>query len=113
MSTETSANATSLDDLISGASKEAEGTAPVRTDQTPDKQPKEAGEEKPARKEKEKSKPSRLVYSDNEVSPEEKMASFSRYAYTPEDKSSAVLGRVEGTVTGPVHGPDDVADPAG
>lgn len=40
----------------------------------------EQGEEKTGKKDKDKSKASRLVYADNEVSPEEKMASLSRYA---------------------------------
>ena len=40
----------------------------------------EQGEEKAGKKDKDKSKASRLVYADNEVSPEEKMANLPRYA---------------------------------
>lgn len=46
--------------------------------------PAEAGEEKTSKKEKEKNKATKLVYSDNDVSPEEKMARMPRYAFTPE-----------------------------
>ena len=96
----------SLDDLISGASKQAEETAKAQAtapasvnDQTGasfsapqlanaapeatvlDKKPiEEQGEEKVGKKDKDKSKASRLVYADNEVSPEEKMAALPRYA---------------------------------
>ena len=82
-----SLTATSLDDLISGASREAEASvsaaaqpeaAPVEEAQA------EAGEEKASKKEKEKNKATKLVYSDNDVSPEEKMARMPRYAFTPE-----------------------------
>ena len=47
-----------------------------------------AAEEKVPKKEKDKNKTSRLVYSDNEVSPEEKMAKMPRYAFTPEKKAA-------------------------
>lgn len=40
------------------------------------------GEKRP-KKEKEKEKEIKLVYSDNETSPEEKMAKLSRYAFVP------------------------------
>ncbi len=82
-----SANATSLDDLISGASKEAEASVTVgaQAEAAPTEQaPAEAGEEKTSKKEKEKNKATKLVYSDNDVSPEEKMARMPRYAFTPE-----------------------------
>lgn len=39
--------------------------------------------EKEKKGKKEKDKNSRLVYSDNEISPEEKMARLPRYAFTP------------------------------
>lgn len=80
-------NASSLDDLISGASKEAEANQSVQPDTAPAPQPAEvAVEEKAPKKEKDKNKSSKLVYSDNEVSPEEKMARMPRYAFTPEKK---------------------------
>ena len=86
-------NASSLDELISGASKEAEANQPVQSDLVPAPQPAEvAVEEKAPKKEKDKNKSSKLVYSDNEVSPEEKMARMLRYAFTPEKKVAMALG---------------------
>lgn len=52
----------------------------------------EGPEEKKGKKEKEKDKSTKLVYSDNEVSPEEKMAQLPRYAFSPDGKKSGVLG---------------------
>jgi hypothetical protein len=88
---------TSLDDLITGASKQAEEAAVAReatdtpkpadkpsdkSSQTPTGKPAdETVEEKKDKKE--KSKASHLVYSDQETSPEEKMARMPRYAFTP------------------------------
>lgn len=48
----------------------------------------EPSEKKPK---KDKEKATRLVYSDNEVSPEEKMAKLSRYAFAPEQKNDTAL----------------------
>jgi hypothetical protein len=81
-----SANATSLDELISGAAKEAEAKASapanaIAATATAPQLPEEAGEDKGAKKK------TRLVYSDMETSPEEKMARLPRYAYTPEKKA--------------------------
>jgi hypothetical protein len=85
---------TSLDDLILGASKQAAEVVAVRAtteppkagEKPPDKPSErvvqEAVEEKKDKKE--KSKASHLVYSDQETSPEEKMARMARYAFTPE-----------------------------
>ncbi|KIW18362.1 hypothetical protein PV08_02650 [Exophiala spinifera] len=52
----------------------------------------EANEEKTAKKDKEKEKPksTRLVYSDNDTSPEEKMAMLAKYAFTPAQKTIMV-----------------------
>ncbi|KAF1809082.1 hypothetical protein P152DRAFT_461941 [Eremomyces bilateralis CBS 781.70] len=72
----------------------------------------EMDKSKPSATEKSK-KDFRLVYSDNEVSPEEKMATLPRYAFVPNNKPETVLGDVEGSVTGPVVGPDDVMDKSG
>ncbi len=69
-----SANASSLDDLVSGAAKDADKAVEVKTEA-----PKT--EEKKAKKEKDKNM--KLVYSDNDVSPEEKMAQMPRYAFAP------------------------------
>ncbi|GKZ18017.1 hypothetical protein AbraIFM66951_001505 [Aspergillus brasiliensis] len=91
---------TSVDDLISGAAKQAESTA----DKT-------KGEEKPK---KDKSKAVRLVYSDNETSPEEKMARLERYAFDPEKKGEeTVLEEVPASVvTGTTREMDTVEDAA-
>lgn len=72
----------SVDDLISGAAKEADqATATPKAA--------EGTEEKPAKKD--KSKQTRLVYSDNEFSPEEKMAGLPRYAFVPNRQGETVL----------------------
>ncbi|KAL8950732.1 MAG: hypothetical protein Q9222_003251 [Ikaeria aurantiellina] len=79
-----SENATSLDDLVSGAAREAEKTTGNNLGDNSATKQDEAPEEKKGKKEKEKS--TKLVYSDNEVSPEEKMAHLPRYAFDPEGK---------------------------
>lgn len=86
--------ATSLDELISSASKRADENARKAASPQPLAATQSAGEthlakdqaveEKTEKKDKEKSKNTRLVYSDNGVSPEEKMARLSRYAFTPQ-----------------------------
>lgn len=104
-------NATSLDDLISGAAKAAE----VAAENSPPKA-EEVPEEKTAKKEKakEKSKATRLVYADEEISPEEKMARLPRYAFVPDGKEETVLGdATTAAVTGVVTGSDDVVDVQG
>ncbi|EHY54365.1 hypothetical protein HRR83_008053 [Exophiala dermatitidis] len=104
-------NASSLDDLIASASKEADAkaaapAAPAAAPDTaaastvpsqPDTQPSASGaakepaaEEKAEKKDKEKPKTTRLVYSDNETSPEEKMAMMPKYAFTPAQKTIMV-----------------------
>lgn len=89
---------TSVDDLISGAAKQAETTADKK------------GDEKPK---KDKSKAVRLVYSDNETSPEEKMAQLARYAFVPEQKGETVLEEVPASVvTGTTREMDTVEDAA-
>ena len=83
--------ASSVDDLISGAARRADELA-AKSTPTPTKTESAtpAAEEKPAKKE--KSKASRLVYSDSELSPEEKMARLPRYAFVPDPKGDIVLG---------------------
>ncbi|OAL29606.1 hypothetical protein AYO22_02020 [Fonsecaea multimorphosa] len=97
-------DASSLDDLIASASKQADADAaaaaeaaakpaipPAVTSLATTKD--EAGEDKggPKKdKEKEKPKATRLVYSDNETSPEEKMAMLPKYAFTPAQKTVVV-----------------------
>ncbi|KAI9654560.1 MAG: hypothetical protein M1829_000916 [Trizodia sp. TS-e1964] len=62
-------------------------------DETPDSANKatEASSEHKGKKEKDKDKGARLIYSDNEISPEEKMAGLSRYAFVPDGKIAASL----------------------
>lgn len=85
-----SAGATSLDDLLSGAAKEA--------DKADMKQDEPQEEKKTAKKEKEKS--TRLVYSDNDTSPEEKMAQMPRYAFVPNGKEESLsAGAVVADIT--------------
>jgi len=70
------------------------------------------GTPKPAEDGKKGKKSTRLIYSDQQTSPEEKMAGMSRYSFTPR-KSETVLGPVDASVTGIVRGPDDVIDRQG
>lgn len=76
-----SANATFLDDLVSGAAKDADKAAGAAETKTELPKIEEPVEEKKGRKEKDKNM--KLIYSDNEVSPEEKMAQMPRYAFAP------------------------------
>jgi len=70
------------------------------------------GGEKKVKKARDKEKAMRLIYADNEVSPEEKMARMTRYAFDPAAKREPeYLGSaVEATATGIVVGQDDVID---
>ena len=88
-------NGQSLDDLISEA-KQAESSKPAKAADIPDvpkAEPEAKSEAVPVKKEedkaegkkdKDKSKVTKLVYDDNEISPEEKMAKLSRYAFVPD-----------------------------
>ena len=99
-------NVQSLDDLITEA-KEAESSKPVKVADIPDvpkaepgvtsqhapvkkegaeiEKPQEKPEEKTdGKKDRDKSKATKLVYDDNEISPEEKMAKMARYTYIPD-----------------------------
>ncbi|KAI9785610.1 MAG: hypothetical protein M1816_000357 [Peltula sp. TS41687] len=59
------------------------------------------------KKEKDKEKTTKLIFSDNEVSPEEKMASLPRYAFAPIKREETVLGEATTpAVTGVVDGHD-------
>ena len=75
-----SANASSLDDLVSGAAKDADKAASGAVEK-PDVVKIESTEEKKGKKEKDKNM--KLIYSDNDISPEEKMAKMPRYAFAP------------------------------
>jgi hypothetical protein len=94
----------SVDDLISGAAKAADSAAT----QTP---PPAAEEEKKGKKEKAKT---RLVYSDNETSPEEKIAKLALYSYTPDRRCETVLQYATvPAVARPTTNSDDVIDSSG
>ncbi|KAI1921403.1 hypothetical protein LOZ58_002284 [Ophidiomyces ophidiicola] len=61
---------------------------------------------------KEKAKASRLVYSDSEVSPEEKMAKLPRYAFVPERKEETVLrDATTAAVARTVDASDEITNP--
>lgn len=62
---------------------------------------------------KEKDKGTKMVYSDNQISPEEKMAKLPRYAFVPNGKRETVLGAVGPAVAGVFTGSDDVLDRTG
>lgn len=97
---QTSETTTSLDDLVSSAAREADKSGSKAETPTIEKKTK-----------KDKDKPVKLVYSDNETSPEEKMAKLPRYAFVPDHKPETVLGEaITAAVTGVAYGPDDVLD---
>lgn len=80
----------------------ADGGAPKAPEQAT-----EATEEKPSKKD--KSKQARLVYSDNDVSPEEKMAGLPRYAFVPNHLGETTVDTLPPTtvVAGATRDPDD------
>ncbi|KAI4085996.1 MAG: hypothetical protein LQ344_007945 [Seirophora lacunosa] len=82
-----SANATSLDELVSDAARDAEKAANAAASSKAAVQAEPPAEDKKGKKEKDKNV--KMVYSDNEVSPEEKMAQLARYAFAPQGKVGA------------------------
>ena len=82
------ANSLSLDDLLSGAAKDADRDDIIASTKA---EPKIDGphEEKKGRKDKDKN--TKLVYSDNDISPEEKMAQLPRYAFAPSGINNSVI----------------------
>jgi hypothetical protein len=116
-------NASSVDDLVSGAAREADdideiirmaeaGIKPPKKGETPstpaavpeaaaspavgtpapttdatNKAEKIESNEKKSKKE----KPTKMIYSDNDLSPEERMAKMPRYAFVPEAKTDSSL----------------------
>lgn len=100
---EAPANATSVDELVSNAAQAAP-TQAESSGQT---------EKRSSRKDKEKM--TKLVYEDNEVTPEEKMARMARFAFDPAiRKQPSVVGNAMGApVTGVASGPDRVMDAQG
>jgi hypothetical protein len=117
-----------VDELVSGAAREADdideiirmaeagikppkkGEAPPPAVQAPEQvdtpTPAPESADKPdaaAEKKAKKEKPIKMIYSDNELSPEEKMAMMPRYAFVPERKTesfvyAATVPGVAGTV---------------
>lgn len=68
--------------------------------------PAEATEEKPSKKD--KSKQARLVYSDNEISPEEKMAGLPRYAFVPNRQGDTTVETAPpSTIVGTIRDTDN------
>lgn len=84
-----SANVTSLDDLLSSAAKDADRAESSMSNKA-ELKAEDPQEEKKSKKEKDKN--TKLVYSDNDVSPEEKMAQLPRYAFAPSGKDNGILG---------------------
>lgn len=91
-----------VDNLISGAAKEA-AAASKTTDPFA---------EKPSKKD--KSKPTRMIYSHETVSPEERMAQLPRYAFDrAQFPDNTVLGELPASaVTGVVRDENTVLEPA-
>jgi hypothetical protein len=106
-------NASSVDDLVSGAAREVDDIdeiirmaeagirPPKKGDVTPVAAavlepeataipaPEASSKPEPSEKKSKKDKPMKMVYSDNEISPEEKMALMPRYAFIPEGKAES------------------------
>ena len=74
------AKASTLDDLVSNAANDADKAASTGEVKIPGVEAGAGVEEKKSKKDKDKGK---LIYSDNDVSPEEKMAQLPRYAFAP------------------------------
>ncbi|KAJ5740487.1 hypothetical protein N7493_000359 [Penicillium malachiteum] len=70
------------------------------------------GTEKPSKKD--KSKPTRMIYSDETTSPEEKMAQLPRYAFSRDrfTQETTVVSELGAPVTGTIRDQDTVVDPA-
>ena len=69
-----------VDGLVSGAAKDADKAESIANGK-PEAKAVEPQDEKKGKKDKDKN--SKLIYSDNEISPEEKMAQLPRYAFVP------------------------------
>ena len=77
----------SVNDLVANAAADADKATTSTEVQV---KTEEASTEKKAKKDKEKG--TRMMYSDNETSPEEKLAKLPRYAFVPDRKGETVLG---------------------
>jgi hypothetical protein len=113
-------NASAVDDLVSGAAREVDDideiirmaeagikppkkgeappapapvvTAPVQSaEATPTPAPEATEKSEANEKKAKKDKPIRMIYSDTEFSPEERMAKMPRYAFVPEEKTETAL----------------------
>ena len=112
-------NASAVDDLVSGAAREADDideiirmaeagikppkkgdvqavvpTPPAPTpaaEPTPTPVPESAEKVEAGEKKSKKDKPIRMIYSDTELSPEERMAKMPRYAFVPQEKTETAL----------------------
>ena len=78
-----------VDDLLFGAAKDADKAESIANGKSEAKAEEQQDEKKPK---KEKEKTTKLVYSDNEVSPEEKMAQLPRYAFVPSGEEGNMSG---------------------
>ncbi|KAA8574699.1 hypothetical protein EYC84_003949 [Monilinia fructicola] len=125
---EHSTNASTVDDLVSGAARDAdddidkiirmaeagikppkkdsadptktETTDAVATSENADKsESKPEAKAEVAEKKSKKDKPMKMIYSDNDVSPEEKMAKMPRYAFVPDGKIETSLEESVAAVT--------------
>lgn len=112
---EHSTNAPTVDELVSSAARDADddidkiirmaeaGIKPPKKDsvepsktetasETADKsEPKPEEKAEVTEKKTKKDKPMKMIYSDNDVSPEEKMAKMPRYAFVPDGKIDIFL----------------------
>lgn len=125
---EHSTNASTVDDLVSGAARDADddidkiirmaeaGIKPPKRDSidpsktetseavsapgiADDSEPKPEAKTEVAEKKSKKDKPMKMIYSDNDVSPEEKMAKMPRYAFVPDGKIETSLEESVAAVT--------------
>lgn len=116
--------AQSVDDLISNAAEKSSqvptvpypgsATASAPAGATPAGEPEKSAPAEKAQSSKKAKRPFRLVYSDEEISPEEKRAMLPKYKWTPPKKNGdTILAPVGEAMTGPVQDSDKVLDPSG
>ena len=78
-----------MDDLLSGAAKDADKAESIANGKMEAKA-EEPQDENKGKKVKDKN--TKLIYSDNEISPEEKMAQLPRYAFVPTGEEGKMAG---------------------
>lgn len=120
-----SITASAVDDLIADSAKGASALAHIPDPAGEDKvavattEAKKSTSASAGKKDKDKDKATKMIYADNEVSPEEKMAGLERYKFdAARDKNTQEstlddAGIAAGGVAGVVAGPDDVLDRTG